>query len=330
MKLRHLIVVGLAALAGFAGAQQPAKQQGLVAVVQVSDKSKPTKLLVKSAAGKDTFVYFDRGTEQDVQRKTSGLKLFFLQTPADLAEAERALTSRDFASARTQLAAVKSKYQSYLGLDRNPAERAAVLELECAVRQLDLAALKTLVSSFPHADWLSAEDKGKYMAASILAKAGAGAGAPEVEEEVKKLMGSAIGKTLNGDCYGWVQYAIGYSTAAAITAEELSGTVAEANLAAANKAIDAYCQAGISSHGGDMELPIDAMTRAQALLWAMPGVKEYAARGAAMDAAKWNGAPGNFRDAVALAYLLKNVFGTGGETIDAAAKFFFNTQAGKE
>ena len=79
-----------------------------------------------------------------------------------------------------------------------------------------------------------------------------------------------------------------------------------------------------------MELPIDAMVRAQALLWAMPGVKEYAAKGASMDAGKWGEAPANFRDAVALAYMLKNIYGAGGETIDAAAKLFFNTQAGKE
>ena len=124
-------------------------------------------------------------------------------------------------------------------------------------------------------------------------------------------------------------FAKAHATAAAITPDELAGTISEGNLAAANAAIDLYCQAGASSHGRAMELPVEAMTRAQALLWAMPGVKDYAAKGA-MDAGKWGAAPANFRDAVALAYMLKNVFGASNETIETAAKLYFNTQAGKE
>ncbi len=330
MKLRNILAVGLAALAGMSYAQEPAKQQGLVAVVQVSDKSKPTKLMVKGASGKDTFVYYDRGSEADVQRSAAKMKVFFLLTPEDMVAAEHALNAGDLEDARAKLGAVKAKYKGFLGLDRNPAERAAVLEIDCAVRQLDFAGLKSLLGAFPHPDWLSAEDKGKYMAAQILAKACTGTPLAEIEASAKELLDSGVGKTLNGDCYGWVRYALAYATAAAIPAEELAGTISEGNLAAANKAIDLYCQAGASSHGRDMELPVDAMSRAQALLWAMPGVKEYAAKGKDMDSRKWNDAPYNFRDAVALAYILKNVFGATGETIEAAAPLYFNTQAGKE
>ncbi|MDO5464661.1 MAG: hypothetical protein Q4F40_06980 [Akkermansia sp.] len=330
MKLRNILAVGLAALAGMSYAQEPAKQQGLVAVVQVSDKSKPTKLMVKGASGKDTFVYYDRGSEADVQRSAAKMKVFFLLTPEDMVAAEHALNAGELEDARAKLGAVKAKYKGFLGLDRNPAERAAVLEIDCAVRQLDFAGLKSLLGSFPHPDWLSAEDKGKYMAAQILAKACTGTPLAEIEASAKELLDSGVGKTLNGDCYGWVRYALAYATAAAIPAEELAGTISEGNLAAANKAIDLYCQAGASSHGRDMELPVDAMSRAQALLWAMPGVKEYAAKGKDMDSRKWNDAPYNFRDAVALAYILKNVFGATGETIEAAAPLYFNTQAGKE
>ena len=330
MKFHTIIAVGLAALAGFSYAQQPAKPKGLVAVVQVSEKSKPGKLVVKGASGKDTFVYYDAGSEQDVQRNAAKMKLFFLLTPADLVEAEQSLGASDLEEAARQLAAVKEAYKGYLGLDRNPAERAAVLEIDCAVRRLAFAELKTLVGSFPHPEWLGAEDKGKLMAANILVKAVGGAALADVENEVKQLMDSGVGKTLNGSSYGWLQYAIAYATAAAITPEDLAGTIPADKEAAAHKAIDAYCRAAVSSHGRDMELPIDAMVRAQALLWAMPGVKEYAAKGASMDAGKWGEAPANFRDAVALAYMLKNIYGAGGEAIDAAAKLFFNTQAGKE
>ena len=330
MKLHNILAVGLAAVAGMSYAQEPAKEQGLVAVVQVSDKSKPAKLMVKGASGKDTFVYYDRGSEADVQRNASKMKVFFLQTPADLVAAEQALNAGDLADARAKLGAVKAKYKGFLGLDRNPAERATVLEIDCAVRQLDFAGLKTQLNTFPHPDWLGAEDRAKFIAAQLLAKACTGAPLAEVEASAKELLDSAVGKTLNGDCYGWVRYALAYATAAAIPAEELAGTISEGNLAAANAAIDLYCQAGASSHGRAMELPVDAMSRAQALLWAMPGVKDYAAKGKDMTAGKWNDAPYNFRDAVALAYILKNVFGASSETIDAAAPLYFNTQAGKE
>ena len=330
MKLHNMIVAALVALTGFAYAQQPAKTQGLVAVVQANEKAKPVKRMITRADGKDTYVFFDNSDETEKKGNAAKARLFFLQTPVDLAEAERSLNARDFAAARTQLGAVKTKYASFVGLDRNPSTRAAMLELECAVRQLDFAALKTLVGSFQHADWLSLEDRGKYMAAGILAKACTGAAADAVVADVDKLLAANAGKTLNGSCYGWLQYAIAYSTAAAIPAAEISGTISEANVAAAHSAIDAYCRAGVSSHGSAMELPADAMSRAQALLWAMPGVKEYAAKASPMDANKWNAAPANFRDAVALAYMLKNVFDTSNATVDEAAKYFFNTRAGKE
>ena len=330
MKLRNIFAVGLAALAGLSQAQEPAKQQGLVAIVQVNEKSKPGKLVVKSASGKDTFVYYDRGTEQDVQRNASKMKLFFLQTPEDMVEAEHALAAGDLDQAATKLAAVKDKYKGYLGLDRNPAERAALLELDCAARRKDFESLKRLAGTFPHADWLSDQDKRKVMSARVLAKACTGGAAAEVEADVKALLEDKGAAMINGNCYGWLQYALAHVTAAAIPAEEIAGTISEGNLATANKAIDLYCQAGASSHGREMELPVDAMTRAQALLWAMTGVKEYAAKGGAMDAGKWGAAPANFRDAVALAYMLKNIFGAGNEAIDAAAKLYFNTQAGKE
>lgn len=351
MKLYNVLVVGLAALTCFSDAQQsrrggrsqgrqqaaqPAQQaqpsrqqQGLTALIQTNRDNRPRRLVIKGAGGKDTVVYFDRSTEQDVSLNVSRVKLFFIQTPEDLAAAERALTSGDLAAARTQLAAVKDKYKGYVGLDRNPSTRAAMLEIECAVRQLDFAGLNQLVNSFSHPEWLSTTEVATYMAAKILAKAMNGAALADIEAEVKKLLDSEPGKTLNSSCYGWLQFAIAHAMASAVPAEEIAGTISEGNLAAANNAINAYCRAGLSSHGRDMELPVQAMIRAQAMLWAMPGVKEYAARGAGMDAAKWNGAPANFRDAVALAYMIKNVFGGTSETVEAAAKLYFNSQAGR-
>lgn len=333
MKIHNVIAVGLAALAGFVYAQQP-DSKGLPAMIQVSEKDpKVGKLLITGSigTGKDVaFKYYDASQEAEVSRKAGGVALFFLLTPQDLADAETALKLGELASARKQLGAVKEKYKSFAGLPRDPSQRAALLEMECAIRQLDFEGLKGVLRSISNAEELDAENKGKYVAAGVLAKGATGAALADVEAEVKKIMSSGVGRALNGSSYGWLQYAIATATAAAIPAEEISGTISEANVATASKAIDAYCRAGVSSHGVDMELPLDAMKRAQAMLWAMPGVKEYASKGAAMDASKWNKAPFNFRDAVALAYMLKNLYNVSTETVDAAAKFYFNPSASRK
>jgi len=328
MKLHNVIAVGLAALAGVAYSQEAAAPKGLPAVVQVSEKNpKMGKMMITGSigSGKDVaFKYFDASQEAEVSRKVSGVAVFFLLTPQDLANTETALKLGELDSARKQLAAVKEKYTAFAGLERNPSERAALLEIKCAIRQLDFEGLKGVLRSVPNPDQLAPEDKGVYVAAGVLSKGTSGASVADIEADIKKIMSSGVGRALNGSSYGWMQYALATAMAAAIPAEEISGTISEGNAAAASKAIDAYCRAGVSSHGVDMELPIDAMKRAQAMLWAMPGVKDYASKGASMDAGKWNKAPGNFRDAVALAYMLKNLYGASGETIDAAEKFYFN------
>jgi len=333
MKLFNMIALGLAATAGAAYAQQEPAQTQVRAYVQF-ERSRPTVLSLKKANGKDKFVYTVQ--DQEMQGNADKCKLFFIQTPADLASAIRTLKERDFASARKQLAAVKGKYAAWQGLPGDPSTKAALLELECAVRQLDLEGLKGLVSSFPHADWLEGEDKLQFAAARVLAGVSddpaAAVGAREKAEGLLK--NETIVSAINSRAYGWLKYAIGRSYAAEIPAAELSGTISEANVQKANLAIDNLCQAAMSSHGADMELPVDAMRRAQAILWAMPGVKDYANRIGKMDRRRWSDAPANFRDAVSLAYLIKNVYdsdnGKKDAALDKAASYFFNAKSAQD
>ena len=77
-----------------------------------------------------------------------------------------------------------------------------------------------------------------------------------------------------------------------------------------------------------MEIPVDAMHRAFSILWAMPGVKEYMPKAKKMDKKTWDAAPCNFRDAVAMAFLLRNVYAPKlkDEAISTAVGFYYNDQ----
>ncbi len=329
MKLFHVMTLGLAAAAGMAYAQQAAAPAQIKAYVQF-DKGKPTILAPKNANGKNLFVYVAQ--DQEMQGNAAKCKLFFIQTPADLVAATKTLKDREFSAARKQLAAVKAKYAPWQGLPGDPSTQAALMELDAATRQMDWEGLKGLVASFPHPEWLDGLDQVRLEVARVLAGISDDpAAAPALQTAAETVLKNRE-KVLNSREYGALKYAVGCAQAAQIPAEELKGTISAGNVAKANLAIDTFCQAAMSSHGSDMEIPVAAMRRAQALLWAMPGVKSYANNSAKMDRKKWNDAPADFRDAVALAYLIKNVYDPDStdKSLDRAASLFFNTKGGKD
>lgn len=320
------MMLGLAATAGIACAQQQAAPVQIKAYVQF-DKGKPAIIAPKQANGKNLFIYVAQ--DQEMQGNAAKCKLFFIQTPADLVAASKTLKDRDFAAARKQLAAVKAKYAAWQGLPGDPSTQAALLELDAAIRQMDWEGLKGLVASFPHPDWLESSDQVKLEVARVLSGISTDPAAAATLQASAEAVLKNREKVLNSRDYGTLKYAIGLAQASQIPAEEIKETISEGNVQKANLAIDTLCQAAMSSHGSDMEIPVDAMRRAQALLWAMPGVRTYANNAGKMDRKKWNDAPADFRDAVALAYLIKNVYAPDSKdaTLDRAASFFVNTKA---
>jgi hypothetical protein len=89
----------------------------------------------------------------------------------------------------------------------------------------------------------------------------------------------------------------------------------------------------MSMHGSHKAVPADALSRALALLWAMPGVKEYAAKVTPpMDKTKWNPAPADFRDAAAMARYIKTMYpaanGAADPLVDKVDAYYFNAKAG--
>lgn len=337
MKLAHTFALALAAgsCISISWAQQAPAQQALGAYVKFNAKDKKSPLVqIKRANGKNNFVYEER--HQDMQGDASKCKVFFIPTPADAALALKTYAEGDFASARKLLGDVKAKYTPWLGLPGNPSEKAAVAELECAIRQMDWEGLKGLVASFPHPDWLEAEDRVFFNVARVMSRISDDPSSLESQQKaVESLLSSGAAQALNSRTYGLLKYALGRAYAAQIPDAEVKGAISEENVPKANLAIDTLCQAAISSHGAQMEVPLDAMCRAQALLWAMPGVKEYSNRVGSrdMNRQKWTDAPIAFRDAVSLAYMIKNVFAPEGfknELVDKAAAYYFNSTAGQE
>lgn len=333
MKVYNIVALALAAV-GFVGtatAQEKAGNASQVKAYVQFEKGKPMIIALAPKQDGTKFFYIDEESEKMMGGDSAKCNLFYIQTPADLAAATKTFKGGDFDAARKQLGACKEKYKAYVGLPGNPATKAAVMELECAIRQMKWEDVKALVASFPNAGGLEYNDKALYEVAKVMAG---------VSDDPAALAGIKAGvdavkgdKYINSAQYGWLMYALGRAYAAQIPAAQLEGNIAKDKVADANLAIDTLCQAAVSSHGAAMELPKDAMLRAVKILWAMPGVKEYAGQAAAgMDLNKWNSAPNDFRDAVALAYLIKNVYvpEIKDSTINRLASFHVNTLEGKE
>ncbi len=331
MKTFNFIALAAVAASSFAFGQEAAAANKVKAYVQLN-KGGVGLLTLDSAKGS---VFQFTQNEERKMLDANKCKLFYINTPDDLAAALKTYSSRDYAAARKQLAACRTKYMPYAGLPGNPSLTAALLELQCAVNQLDWEGVKAIAGSFP-TEGIHKSDIGtilRYKAAGILGNVSDDAAASEsqIAAANELLNNKGAMKRCDSTVYGWLKYALGRAQAAQIPAEEVNGTISEGNVAKASEAIDTLCQAAMSSHSADRELALDAMTRAQALLWAMPGVQDYANRNPKTDAAVWGSAPHNFKDAVALAYIIKNVYCAPhtDAKIKRAASLFFNTLEGK-
>ncbi len=327
-----MLALGLATLAAapMAAQAQEAPKTKLQAYVMINKKA--ARVPVANATGKDKFIFLQE--DQQMQMDVGKCDMFKLVTPVDFADALNDYRAGDLAAARKKFGAVKSKYAEYVGLPGNPSTEAALLELDCALRQLDWAGAKALVDGFSHPEYLGEADKASLAVSKLLADITDTPGALEARKEaVAALIKSEGGKKLSLVDYGRLRYVLARAYEAEVPAEQLAGTVTAEQAAGLAKAVDNHCQAALSTHGSAMEIPLDAMQRALRILWAMPGVKEFAAGGTEMDKARWGAAPVNFKDAAALAYILKNVY-TGDEAatlrekalVDEVSRFYYNAE----
>lgn len=334
MKAFNIIGLAVAALscASVATAQDEAKPAApkIKAIVLLPSDKKPKELVIERAVDKDNFVYIDTSIAQEMQASVSSCRPFVIQTPADLAAALNTFREGDLAAARKQAASVKKKYAAYAGLPGSPTTIAALTELSCAVRLQDWAAAKSLAASFPAADSLEGVAAMRVQIAGIMGDISDSPKSLETQKAAieELLKDKKAAKAINSELYGWLRYALGRAYAARITAEELQNGIPDDKVKAANEAVDNLCQCVASIHGSQAELPVDALNRAMTILWAMPSVKAYKAPAAnEMTKQAWASAPADFKDAVAIANLLKTVYAPGeaNELADKLAPLFYNT-----
>lgn len=332
MKSLHLIGLAVAALscASVAGAQEAAADAGakLRAYVQLPSQ-KPQELIINRSDGNDKFYFTQKGTDQELEVPVASCKgLFYLQTAPELAAALNAYRESDLAAARKQFAAVKNKYAHYAGLPGNPVTIAAVNEISCAVRMMDWEGVKKLVAT-PPAN-MSPADAARVQAAAIIGNDTASL------DDQKKAIGELLkdkklGKAVSTELYGWLRYALARAYAAKLPTD--GSAIPADQLKDAEAAIDNYCQCVVSTHGAADELPTDAMVRAMNLLWGMPEVADYTKKAdKPCTKAQWAAAPANFRDAVAMANLLKTVYAPElqNELVEQLVPYFYNTGKDKK
>ena len=333
MKALNIIGLAVAALscapATFAQDAAPAAPK-LKAVLLMPNSKKLTEIQVERSDGKENFFYMQKGTDQEMMMPVASCKPFVLQTPADLVAALNTYREGDLSAARKQCASVKKKYANYAGLPGSPVTIAAVTELSCAVREMDWAGVKGLVDGFPSADTLAGGDAMRLKVASIMASISDSPKSFDTQKAAidELLKDKKAAKAINSEVYGWLRYALARAYASKLTAEDLEGTLSGDKLKAAELAIDNFCQCVASTHGIAAELPVDSLTRAMTILNAMPGVKDYAAKATApLDKKAWATAPVNFKDAVAMANLLKTVYAPEAQIAlaDKLAPFYYNT-----
>ncbi len=336
MKTKHVLILLLSGLL-MLQSHLSAQQQGaapLTLTVQLqpnkSNKVRRIPIMAPPGAPKGTFLYQASRDEPPVSDQVKNYKLFFIETPADLANAIRTYSADDLNAAKRQLARVRSIYAPFNGLPNNPSTAAALLELSCNARAMDWAGLGKAVAEFPAPRGLEPTDRMKLDAARILSLV---SDDPTTAEDRRKKAEEAIAaaqksSSVTSETYTWLKYALARALASNIPAAELQKGISEENVKVASQAVDAYCEAAASAHGRYMELPVDAMHRAFRILWAMPGVKAYMPKSRKMDKKTWDAAPCNFKDAVAMAYLLRNVYAPKlkDEAISTAVGLYYSEQ----
>ena len=310
--MKPLKYIGLALAAfscvQFAGAQEDPKLQ---AYVVVPGSKKVEALKIERGDGNGAFYYLQKGTDQLLSAPAASCKVFYLVQPAEMTSALNDYYGGETAAARKAFASIKKKYAAFAGLPGSPATQAALNEMTCAARMCDLPAVKTLAAGIPGDKSLNACEAARVAAAKVLGESG---DTPDALAKVKAAMDElnkdkAVLRNMDTESYGWLCYAEARALAAQVPADQLAASIAADKAKTASEAVDKYCQAVMSMHGAQKGMPADALNRAMTILWAMPGVKDEAAKAAKpMDKKSWGKASADFREAVAMAHYIKTLY----------------------
>lgn len=339
MNIRNIISVALLSGLGLgvsALAQEDKKPSLTAMAVQKGKEGAPKQFKNIVASHKAGTIMYQKDADTTPELVIDkAFSTFYVLTPNALNDALGEYAAEDFGAARKKLHSVRQQLENWRGIPEGPFMRAYRAELECSVRQLDFDGAAQVAKEFPGdvKKILTPQDEAMLKAVEMLGAAlKAGAAAPDkFEEAVLKYLKEHDAKAITPAIYGMMYYAIGRAYEGSLPQDEIKAhAITDANKAKANKAINAYCVAGMSTHGAKMELPVDAMVRAQNLLWSMPGVQDENKKFGMPTPSKFKAATPNFQDAVALAYILVNVYGVdpaSSPAIAEAIKKYQNTKA---
>lgn len=235
---------------------------------------RPTDIFILSANG-PTIQFVETKESQDVLQQTaSAFKTLYIFETDDFVDAKVAMENRKYQEARNKFHALVGKYASTLPIKDSLSARAAVNELECAMRMMDWAGVKGLAARFPvKGSNLSPSAQDDLEVAKIMALI------PDKDWKALKTRASSFLATKKNATrlqQARMKYALG---ASALVAHEW------------DKALDYFAQALVLLHGSDENLASACVIRSLDAYMQMPDVIKFLGGGAvtaAVEARKHN------------------------------------------
>lgn len=256
-----MILAGLATLAPTMAQDAPGTQRLRARVVSQSIKNgRPVDIFIISANG-PTVQFVETKESQDVlQQMASAFKTLYIFETDDFIDAKTDLENRKYSEARNKFRALAGKYASTLSIKNSLSARAVVYELDAAMRMMDWAGVKALVSSFPlKANTLSAIDQNDLEVAKIMSLIA------DKDWKALKTRAAAFLATKKDATrlqQARMKYALGV---AALAAKD------------PNTALDDFAQALVMLHGSDENLGSACVVRSLDAYMRMPDVEKFLA-----------------------------------------------------
>lgn len=241
---------------------------------QAIKNGRPTDIYILSANGPMVQFVESRESQEVLQQMASAFRTLYIFETDDFVDAKVAMENRKYQDARNKFHALVNKYASTLSIKDSLSARAAVYELECAMRLMDWAGVKGLVARFPvKAANLSPAAQDDLEVARIMALI------PDKNwNDLKSRAASFLATKKNATRLqqARMKYALG---AAAMVARDW------------NKALDYFAEALVLLHGSDEELASACVVRSLDSYLHMPDVAKFlgdSAVTAAVEARKHN------------------------------------------
>lgn len=270
-----MVLAGLSTLvpAMAQNAQNPQRLRARAAAPAIKN-GRPTDIYILSANGPMVQFVESRESQEVLQQMASAFKTLYIFETDDFVDAKVAMENRKYQDARNKFHALVNKYASTLSIKDSLSARAAVYELECAMRMMDWAGVKGLLAKFPV--------RGSNLSPSA-----------QDDLEVAKIMALIPDKDWNGVKSRAASFLATKKNATRLQQARMKYALGAAAMVAQdwNKALDYFAEALVLLHGSDEELASACVVRSLDSYLHMPDVAKFledSAVTAAVEARKHN------------------------------------------